>query len=64
MSFLPFGLDCVEAHVSVFVFFVTICTRCANMTKTLALCTLKLDDEVLFHKALISVSEHDVLWVP
>ena len=56
MSFLPLGLNCKEAHVSVFVFFVIIYTRPANMTKTPALRTLKLDVEVLFHNPLSSVS--------
>ena len=38
------------------IFFVIMCTQRAKMTETLALCTLKLDNEVLFLKILRSVS--------
>ena len=58
LQFLHLGLDYVDANffVSVYMYFVIMCTQCAKMTKTLALCTLKLDNEVLLHNPLSSVS--------
>ena len=45
----------MDARVFISVFFVLMRTQRAKMTETLALCTLKLDNEVLFLKILRSV---------
>ena len=55
IGFLHLGLDNVDAHALISVFFVLMRTQRAKMTETLALCTLKLDNEVLFLNILCSV---------